>query len=364
MLLVVVTTPDFISAYRIFTVLNSRGLDLSVSDILKAQLIGAIPPANQRPYTTKWENLEDELGRDKFQELFAHIRMIYRKAKLAETLLEEYEKYILPTAPPPGFIDDVLLSFGNAYRAVKTASYQSTKRAEEINQLLKWLDLIDNVDWIPPAIAYLSRNENDPDALERFFRDLERLAAGQMVLRSNINERINRYSQLLSAIEQDEDLYAEQSPLQLTPTEKRDILTRLDGPLYLEKKIRLFVLLRLDSELSKGQARYNFSIITVEHVLPQDPEADSIWMKWFPTEELREIYTHRLGNLALLSRPKNSQAQNYDFEVKKQRYFLTLKGVSNFALTTQVLKEKEWTPEVVERRQKELLSVLKQVWRL
>jgi hypothetical protein len=363
--LVVVATPDFGSAYKIFTVLNSRGLDLSPSDILKAKVIGEIPAANQRSFSQKWEDLEDGLGRDKFQELFAHIRMIYRKAKLAETLVEEYEKYILPKMKSAAFfIDNVLLPVGDAYQVVKTASYQSIRQADEVNELLRWLDRIDNVDWIPPAVAYFSRFRNDPESLGRFLKDLERLAAGQMILRNNVNERINRYARLLTALEQEQNLYADDSPLQLTPNEKKEILARLDGNLYIDKKIRLFVLLRLDSELAKGQASYNYPVITVEHVLPQTPQPDSIWMKWFPTEQSRDTWTHRIGNLVLLAGTKNSQAQNFDFDVKKQKYFTTIKGVSNFALTTQVLTEAEWTPSVVEKRQGEVLSHLKQAWRL
>ena len=80
--LVVVTTPDLDSAYRIFSVLNARGLDLRLTDLLKAEIIGAIPVEQQEKYTKIWEDEEEELGRDTFQELFAHIRMIYRKAKL------------------------------------------------------------------------------------------------------------------------------------------------------------------------------------------------------------------------------------------------------------------------------------------
>ena len=38
--LVVVSTSDLNSAYRIFAVMNDRGLDLSPTDILKAQIIG------------------------------------------------------------------------------------------------------------------------------------------------------------------------------------------------------------------------------------------------------------------------------------------------------------------------------------
>lgn len=44
-------------------------------------------------------------------------------------------------------------------------------------------------------------------------------------------------------------------------------------------------------------------------------------MEWFPDEETRERYVHRLGNLVLLSRRKNAQAGNFDFERKKNEYF-------------------------------------------
>lgn len=99
-------------------------------------------------------------------------------------------------------------------------------------------------------------------------------------------------------------------------------------------------------------------------MLPQNPAPDSVWVKCFPSLEERERYVHRLGNLVLLSCWKNTHAQNYDFEIKKQKYFTTKTGISPFALTTQVLNEQEWNPEVIERRQKELIGVLKKVWRL
>lgn len=74
--------------------------------------------------------------------------------------------------------------------------------------------------------------------------------------------------------------------------------------------------------------------------------------------------THRLGNLVLLSRRKNSEAQNYDFEKKQNKYFKSKGKVSSFALTTQVLHEEVWTPDVVKRRQTDLLGRLQKLWRL
>jgi hypothetical protein len=362
--LVIVSTPDLDSAYRIFSVLNDRGLDLSHTDILKAEIIGKIPEAQQETYTKKWEDTEDELGRDAFQDLFSHIRMIHRKVKLRGTVLKEFRQYVAPTDNPQQFIDEALLPYADAFDTIRSAAYQSDKHAEGVNNLFGWLNRIDNFDWVPPAILYFSQNHNSPEKLVSFFTDLERLAAGLMIRRANINKRIERYGRLLAAIERGKDLYVADSPLQLTPEERNEILEILDGDLYLIPAIRLYVLLRLDAALSEGEASYSFPIITVEHVLPQKPASDSKWVRRFPNQEESERYVHRLGNLVLLSRRKNSQAQNYNFELKKQKYFATEKGVSPFALTTQVLQEQEWTPEVIERRQEELIGILRKVWRL
>jgi len=125
-----------------------------------------------------------------------------------------------------------------------------------------------------------------------------------------------------------------------------------------------YVLLRLDSVLSEETAFYDYSIISVEHVLPQNPPNNSVWTKWFPSTEIREQYTHRLGNIVLLSRRKNSQARNYDFKQKKKKYFKSRDGISHFALTTQVLSEEEWTPDIIKSRQKKLIGNLTEIWHL
>ncbi|MDZ8030867.1 HNH endonuclease family protein [Nostoc sp. DedSLP04] len=255
-------------------------------------------------------------------------------------------------------------SFLKNFYDINNQAYHSDILAEKVNQFFRWLQLIDNSDWIPPAILYLARNYSNPELLVRFFTDLDRLASGLMIQRANINERIERYSKLLYAIEIGEDLYASHSPLQLKMEEKQYILKILNDDLYLMKKIRLYVLIRLDTALSEGKASYHFHNITIEHVLPQNPISNSVWENWFATQEEREQYVNRIGNLVLLSSYKNSQAQNYDFELKKQKYFTTKTGISNFALTTQVLMEKEWTPEVINKRQEQLIDKLTQVWRL
>ena len=120
--------------------------------------------------------------------------------------------------------------------------------------------------------------------------------------------------------------------------------------------------MRLDSAISGGNPNYDsYKKITIEHILPQNPKLNSEWLSWFSPEE-KEKYLHRLSNLVLLSRQKNAQARNYDFQVKKDKYLN--RPVTTFALTVQVLKEQEWTPEIAEARQRYLLGELKRIWQL
>ncbi|WP_417391991.1 DUF262 domain-containing protein [Gimesia sp.] len=364
-LLVVVSTPDLNSAYRIFSILNDRGMDLSHTDILKSEIVGRLPSNQQEAYSEKWEDTEEELGREAFSELFGHIRMIFRKQKSRETLLREFREHIVnKIKDSKKLIDDLLIPFADSYLIIESTSYESSSGAERVNQILKWLNRIDNFDWIPPSLLFLAENKANSDLLYHFFRDLEKLAAFMMICRYGINERIERYGNILNAIEKKEDLFADDSPLQLSAEESLLFVKELNGDVYqLVPKRRMYILLRLDSALSDGSAIYDHAVVSIEHVLPQNPEKGSKWNEWFPTQNQRDFYVHRLGNLLLLNRKKNSSARNFDFDRKKNSYF-TKGGVSPFPLTSQAISEIEWTPEVIVRRQKLLLESLKNVWRL
>ena len=362
--LVVVSTSDHSSAYRIFSVLNDRGLDLSPTDILKAEIIGGMDENVRDRYTDMWENYEDDLGRERYRDLFAHIRMIYVKNKLYRNLQEEFQEHILRNMTHQGFMDDVLTPYHDQYKTITDASYEGASGAETVNTFLSHLNRLDNFDWIPPAMAFFDRNRHDTASLVQFTRDLDRLAYGLFIMRANINERIRRYADLLHAIESSATLSDSTGPLQLTDSEKEQILQALDGPIYRKgSPVPLILLRRLDSALTDKGASYDHSVISVEHVLPQSPDAGSEWIRNFPDQEERERWTHRLANLVLLSRRKNSRAANYDFGRKKDEYFQQ-NNVTPFALTTPVVNESEWTPEVLRRRQHDLIEVLKKEWRL
>lgn len=364
--LVAVSTPSQQSAFRVFSVLNSRGLDLLPTDIIKSDIIGSIAPAKQDEYTETWEELEVETGRDGFAEVFGHIRMIYAKEKARRALLEEFREKVIPKAPSAeDLVTKVVQPYTDAYLIAKQGQYTSTSNAAEVNALLHWLNRIDNSDWLPSAMKFLADKGSDATYVLWFLRKLERLAAVMHVCAYDVNSRIERYASVLRALEASHSMASPVTEVELRPYEKDAMQRALDGNIYLmTARRRNYLMLRLDSFLSDGAASYDPTLLTIEHVLPQTVAEGSQWAEWWPSAEEQQAWVHRLANLVPLNQRRNSAAQNYDFEAKKKAYFGGRSGVSSYILTTQVLNTKDWTPTIVEQRQSDLLALLKEKWEL
>jgi len=363
--LVVVSTPDLNSAYRIFSVMNARGLPLTPPDIFKSQVVGAISESDRGNYADLWEDLEEELGRVEFGNLFLYLRTIVSQARAERGLLVEFPKQVLNDYLPTNgkaFIDNLLGPYSLADQRLINQDFDGGGLWDDVNAWLKRLVQLDNDDWRPAALWALKNHKDDPAFLNSFLQKLERLAASFLLRRVYTTPRVARYLELLKQLDAGDALGAK--AFVLSDEEKKQTRERIGGEIYLVKQVRKYVLLRLDSIIADDPgASYTHKIITVEHVLPQNPKVDSQWLDDF-TEDQRAYWTHRLGNLLLLNRTKNSQAQNFDFTVKKSKYFTSGKGAALFALTTQVLSCPEWTPTVVEQRQMELTRKLTDEWEL
>lgn len=364
--LVAVSTPSQQSAFRVFSILNNRGLDLLPSDIIKADIIGRTAQARQDEFTEKWEELEVQTGRTGFNDLFGHIRMIYARKKAKRALLDEFKEHVLNVvATPEDLIEKVLEPYAESYLIAKSQQYVSTKNAEDVNRLLKWLNRIDNSDWLPPAIFFLSQKKDQPEYVLWFFAKLERLAAYLHICAKNVNQRIERYAEVIASLQAPHSQDKPTDSVELSKSESEEMKKALDGNVYeLTARRRNYLILRLDSFLSDGAATYDPTLLTIEHVLPQTVSDGSEWKKLWFEPDVRKSWVHRIANLVPLTQKRNSKAQNFDFDTKKTAYFGGKRGVSSYVLTTQVLKTNTWTPTVVAQRQKDLLEVLVDRWEL
>lgn len=362
--LVVVQTSDLESAYRIFTVMNSRGLELSTADLLKSKIIGSMQSEKRAEYADRWENAEQEVGRSAFNDLFLYLRWIFQKKRPTTSLFKEYETSVLPKFLPgraAHFVDEWVVPYADALTEIMSYSYSASHGAEAVNVWVRRLTEIDNEDWRPAALWPLKTHHEDPQWLDAFFRKLERLAASMLLRRTYATPRQQRYGDLLKQLEE----HGLDAPaFDLDDREKAATRAALRDDIYTVPPCRRYVLQRLDALLADNPGvTYSHAVVSIEHVLPQNPAADSDWARTF-TEGQRQHWVHKLANLVLLNRRKNSQAGRYDFGAKKSSYFLGVGGVSTFALTSQVLSESAWTPEVLEERQGKLVGILEKEWAL
>ena len=363
--LVVVTVPTDGAARRIFTVLNARGLDLTATDILKADLLERAGPSQEKQLSDRWEEIELALDRNRFSDLFTHIRMIFQREKPRSALDVGFPKFVPAfLGDPTLFISDTLEPFADALTFSEDRNKISTLCGTHTARLLESLGRLDNKDWVPPLLLRFKQYSDSAQVdISDFIVKLERLAYYLFVTRADVNTRMARYSDVLEEIDARSSRSARSSGLELDDVEAYEFFAALDGPIYLKSRIVKTLLLRLDLCLSDGSASYDYPTITVEHVCPQTIASGGQWDRWFSDPQTHAEWLHRAANLVLLNHRKNASASNWDLERKKSTYF-TRDNACPFLLTRQVLDETEWTPRVLQKRQMQILRSLAKSWNL
>lgn len=359
-LFIYVSTEDLDDAFRLFTILNNRGVPLSNSDILKAKNLGAITDDKARgKWAEYWEEVEGEMGRDEFDRFLSLVRTIYVKDKAREGLLKEFDERIYGAKPPllalgsdtfdavkayKDAYDEVILldglsaALGNAYR-------------NRINVMRRGLP---STDWIPPVLAWYRKFKEKK--LLCLIERIDNKFSADWIIQLTPNQRISNMNDVLKAIE------AAKTPDEVLTSpvfdfDGKQLATLLDGAIY-GRRFAKYILLRLEYLLASHAAPLNLpDEISVEHILPQTPSTTSQWIKDFTPGE-REAWLHRLGNLMLLSRRKNASLGNLDFADKRTRYFAN--RVESLPNSQRLLASTAFALTDLETRHQDLLNRLAQ----
>ena len=96
--------------------------------------------------------------------------------------------------------------------------------------------------------------------------------------------------------------------------------------------------------------------VNLEHILPQNPKDESLWIKNFKTTNISN-YINNLGNLTLILGKKNTSLGNKEFTEKR----LKLKD-SNIKHNMEIAKNESWTRKEIEERAQKLANKITCVW--
>jgi Protein of unknown function DUF262/Protein of unknown function (DUF1524) len=352
---VFVTTYSWQSAYRLFNVLNARGIPLSNADLIKNTLFGLLGAQASRSdeLEERWLELEEELGIERLDSFFGHHRTSVAAAKARGSLHEEIEPLVRAHAGGPfAFLDTVVASAENYIRIVEGDFTDAAAM-----RALRSLRRVEYDEWIPPLLAFLNHPVSGLSEAE-FVELLEKITMQNWVRRLGRTARLTAYYQLISAIKLGKSAEDVRQVFR-NNAQNTEFMELLGGELY-GKPFDAAVLLRLE-EASQDESvtkSYN-GRLTIEHVLPQALK-DDYWKTRF-TQDEHGLWLHRLGNLALLCGHKNYKAQYYDFDRKQKIYSDRNKKVS-FDITKEVCDQPEWTVPAIKTRHERLLKLAEQTW--
>jgi len=358
---VVVSTTGIDRAHRIFTVLNARGKPLARNDILKADLLGGVPPAAMKNATQIWDRAESHLG-DEFENLFSHIRIIH--ARNSPQVISGIRNIAAVEGGGLPFIERILQPAAAVFDDILKSRHEGSPHSPRISSLLTYLGwLKGHSDWVPPVMQWWLGKGKDAAELAWFLGALDRLAYGLRILGHGAKRRAGRFGAVVHAIRTNRDMKSEASPLNLARDELRTIHHNLRDLHARSAPMAKLVLLRLNDHLAGSAQDVPFDDLSIEHLLPRKPGINGPWRDAFPDPVERDRHTESLGNLVLVTKAQNDKAGNLDFARKKEVLFKVAEAPT-LPVNAYVRQQSQWTSQQIREREAELMRHLDQLWRI
>ncbi|RVZ87810.1 DUF262 domain-containing protein [Helicobacter pylori] len=389
------TCPNVSMALRIFSVLNARGLPLHAIDVFKVELLKKLAnKKDQEEFVSRWSALHQKCSGNESK--FPKRKENKREKNATETLFSWYLTYLNPVTsgksmeerladqferlnkPPLEYLKGVE-DFYNAYCEV-------LKMQDRHAHLLSYKD-DDHLRVILCASLLHRYSDQDIEALKEL---LVKFYYQDWVAGQTKSTRSQTCCNIIIALKEKKSVRHIASIVKKY-LDDYNVLQRFkenleDNNLYKKlynKRLSCLkpILILVEYFVSDDPRPKRIQMdknLHVEHILPENPDPSSQWVKDFSEEE-RGLYTHSLANLTLLGGKKNIQASNKDFKEKKEIYMgnavklgkdkrgreKTFKVMTCYKMTIDIAHHyTEWTPKSLEKRKEGLIKIIESVLEL
>lgn len=359
LLFIRVQVDDDLSAYTVFETLNARGLDLTASDLLKNYLMALVARRSEtdlKHVLDQWSRITDTVGirtlpdflrhhlnsRQPFvrqERLFKAIKVDVRSAEDVFALLDELERSAVlyqalqdPTDPywvdlPIAKEQVRILNLLGVKQFKSLALSTGRKLPESLQDLLRFCMLI--------SIRYTIIGDLNPSELERVYNEVAvSIERGTLRTTGQIREALRQVAV------SDEDF--------------RDAFSRRTiAASGRSKKVVRYILCALERQLGHPDVKDETCAATIEHILPEN--LGNSWEAIYSHDQ-HERFVNRLGNYTLLDPSRYRDLGNLPFPDKLSGY-----QQSGYKMTTRI-SATEWTPDLIEARQREMARWAATVW--
>lgn len=364
MIFIQITVEDELNAYTVFETLNSRGIQLTSTDLLKNYLFALVANSETdlKHVKAQWKKIIDTIGLQEFPTFMRYFLTATRKSISKEYLFKEIKQFVKSGQDVFDLLDR-LEYHAYHYVALGNADDEQWLEDKDNRNAISILKAFKVTQWKPLAMIALEKLTH-----HEFKRLLQALVTisyrYNVIAKLPINEMEKTYSK--SAISLFYDKYQSLSDVLISL--RNLYVSNEDFKKYFElkyfntnnsneRKLARYTLYQLERQMPGGSL-YDFETDngTIEHILPESYH--KTWQDEF-TEEAFNRNVYLLGNLTLLEPTKNSkEAADKPFDDKKKVY-----TSSKFAIT-QCISDPEWTPNNIKKRQAQLAKVATAVWKI
>ncbi len=340
MVMIYISADTLEDAFRMFSIMNDRGVKLSNADILKSSNLEVISDKkDMESYAREWEELQADLGND-FDRFLSYVRTLYVKTKAKLGLLEEYNKNIFKTGKLKMGKDffESIKSYYNIYNSIIQLDNNNNYEYCNLINVLNSGNL--PTDWVPVIMSYYKKYKEQD--LTAFAKKLACKAIADMVCGESPTKRIENLNKIMPAIEDSSNPAELLSNTHLFAFDKELFLNNIQTDVY-RKSYAKTLLLMLEYMYQDNSILHTYSFVSIEHILPQNPSPNSQWCADY-TDEERINNVDKIGNLCIIGRRKNTSLGNLDYPNKRKRYFE--KNIGNFARTLHIYNKfpNSWLP--------------------
>ena len=349
---------DELSAYTVFETLNSRGVGLTVTDLLKNYLFSITSGVDLPHVKNKWKKIVEIIGLDNFPSFLRHYWISKNKLIRQEYLFRAIKESI---SDSPSVISLLESLENNAflYNALSNYSDSFWEGHKEIKKRVKELTLFKEKQAYPILIAAF--NNLNKEAFANILKFVSIITFRYTViakLHTNLKEDVYNKAAIkisnheASSLSQIAELI---KPLYLTDNDFKNVFSTKSISTKRGKKLVRYVLFNLENHLSEADYDYEENSGTIEHILPENGNEN--YLENFP-QSIHESLVYRLGNYTLLEDNKNRNCETLAFEIKKPIF-----QTSQYEISKQI-NYNDWTPNTIERRQEKLSKYASSIWRI
>ena len=353
-----IVVEDELSAYTVFETLNSRGVGLTATDLLKNYLFSIATQVDLPHIKSKWRKIIDVIGLDSFPVFLRHYWISKYKLIRQEYLFRAVKESVT-SSPEVIRLLDSLEDNALLYNALSSYADSFWEGHKEIKKRVNELTLFKEKQAFPLLIA--AYNNLDREGFASVLRLVSIITFRYTVigkLPTNLKEDI--YNKAAIAISREEGVTIKQIAGLLRPLYPADIdfknsFSTKSISTKRQKRLIRYVLYAIENHL--GHASYDFEENpgTIEHILPENGNEN--YAEDFPPA-IYDSMVYRLGNYTLLEGSKNSACEALPFAEKKAIY-----QTSQYELSRQIASDR-WTPNTLDRRQERLADHASSIWRI